>query len=397
MVLVAANLKMSQGQTVEPIHGVRRMAAIDILRAFAALWVVAFHVYLYTPGIRNQAKGLLISFAQAGHVGVNLFLVLSGFCVFSGLYKNQPERNIKVDVRKFFKRRFLRIYPAYFAALVVATASVALLADPDILKPAIFLQKFGTHALFIHNLFPSTILSVDGPFWSLALEVQLYVLMPLFILFVNRIGWKGLLGGTLALTAATQVLSGHFLDRDSVGIWTVWHSGVLARCFEFACGMFACHLYYRREPVKIPILAMVSAIILVAFARCIRDGNASGVFVDQMFGIGFAAMILMALRLPEKVVNAAPMRLLEGVGLISYSLYLLHNNALNRFWLPYFGHGLSPMTQLYVNLTIFPTLLCLVSWGFWRLFEYPALRQSRAKAVQPVMVDGAPEGIRQVA
>ena len=101
-----------------------------------------------------------------GHVGVAIFFVVSGFCIHLSHVKSR-ERGYK----NFFGRRFFRLYPAYaIAAGAFRFRHPAIPAASRLPAPAL---NFASHLLLLHNLFPQFAYTVDGPCWTIGVEVQL--------------------------------------------------------------------------------------------------------------------------------------------------------------------------------------------------------------------------------
>ena len=134
--------------------------------------IVAFHLMLFThieyqPW--SQATG---SFWYVLATGVQLFFTLSGFLLFRpyaiAMLTGKP---LPSSVR-FYKKRALRILPAYWVALAVLLAF-----NWQIAKDPVWLNGL-THSLFIHDIFPRYNRDLDGPFWTLAVEAQFYLALP---------------------------------------------------------------------------------------------------------------------------------------------------------------------------------------------------------------------------
>jgi peptidoglycan/LPS O-acetylase OafA/YrhL len=147
------------------------MPQLDGLRALAVLAVLAFH---WIPGI-----GTLFG-ASLGELGVDLFFVLSGFLITGILLDARavnPGENLHV-LRQFYLRRFLRIFPLYYATFVL----LALLDIPP------FRDAFGWHLLYLQNFYQW----VHGRgmwgshLWTLAVEEQFYLLWPFIVLFAPK-------------------------------------------------------------------------------------------------------------------------------------------------------------------------------------------------------------------
>lgn len=159
------------------------------MRAAAALMVLASHVITLSDW-KNPDSVWLRGFS-AGWVGVDMFFVISGFVI--GMTAIRAASGADADWRsRFAERRLRRIVPLYLLTCV----AFVLLVDPSVLlrTPRQVLLNIGTHLLFIHNLFVSTHGSINGPSWSIALEMQFYLLVALSAGWLARVSiWRILL------------------------------------------------------------------------------------------------------------------------------------------------------------------------------------------------------------
>src|SRR5262249_33769743 len=104
--------------------------------------------------------------------GVQLFFTLSGFLLFRPYIAAMFNGKQLPSARRFYWKRALRILPAYWVALAILLYfSWPIAKDPQWLNAL-------THVLFIHDMFPRYNRDIDGPFWTLAVEAQFYLLMP---------------------------------------------------------------------------------------------------------------------------------------------------------------------------------------------------------------------------
>lgn len=161
----------------------RRDPALDGLRGTAVLLVFLFH---YGGGlhVRGVLPHTLGSFTQAGWIGVELFFVLSGFLITSILLATTRQGR---GLRNFYVRRALRILPLYSFALL-ACALAALLMGAHVTQ----LEPLAIYAGFLQNLplFVNAALHTPPPLpvfhlWSLAVEVQFYLVWSLFVLLMR--------------------------------------------------------------------------------------------------------------------------------------------------------------------------------------------------------------------
>lgn len=147
---------------------------LDILRGIAAYSVVMLHTIAHTDWQSFPTTGPLGVFRH-GDYGVDLFFVLSGFVVFYNLQRiSEKSENIATT---FFRRRMARIIPLY---LLTIFASLMTVQSYMLLRPD-FVSHILSHVFFIHNFNIDWFSSIDGVNWTIAIEVQFYIL--LFVLF----------------------------------------------------------------------------------------------------------------------------------------------------------------------------------------------------------------------
>jgi peptidoglycan/LPS O-acetylase OafA/YrhL len=304
-----------------------RFARIDQLRGVAALIVVLCHMsvsaYDGAPNVGERPLpwlGLLLGF---GYLGVPLFFVVSGFCI------HWPDARARAEGRlaaprwgAFFRRRFWRLYPPY--AFSVAGALVLLLVATGA-WPVSFGSLLAQLAL-VHTLHPDTFLGVNPPSWTLAVEAQLYLAYPLVFFLTRRLGPWWALGTTLALTLLYRMaLTVAPVPPDFARIgWEVF----LARWFEWTAGALVAD--WAAGNVRLPAWLGSWWLVAPLLPLTIYVGEYEfwrfGIYVvrEPLYGIMFALLLLAVLRLPRPR-RARPLALwLAGVGVWSYSLYLVH-------------------------------------------------------------------------
>src|SRR5579859_274009 len=159
---------------------------LDGVRAIACLSVISYHVHYLVKSYNVPAVmgGITYSLVMSGWSGVTLFFVLSGFLLFLPYAKALLFAEAWPGVRTFYLRRALRILPGYYVAL----ALLILLSHPEYLRVD-HLPSLGLFLTFLMDA-PSTYQQINGPFWTLAIEWQYYMLLPLlawgFALLVRR-------------------------------------------------------------------------------------------------------------------------------------------------------------------------------------------------------------------
>ena len=151
---------------------------IDGLRAIAVLAVVFYHFGI--PGF------------QGGFVGVDIFFVISGFLI-GGILWREYDSTGRIWLRHFYIRRFRRLAPAFFTMAFVTAALCWALFLPfefrELGKQLIAATVYLSNVLFFREAGYFDTASEEKPFlhtWSLAVEEQFYIFLPLFMLLLSR-------------------------------------------------------------------------------------------------------------------------------------------------------------------------------------------------------------------
>lgn len=170
---------------------------IQGLRAIAILFVLAFHYNAeLLPG---------------GFIGVDVFLVISGYLIASILIsRKEVGYNLSEILREFFFSRFKRIAPVYYAMLVVVSVAAAILFIPDdfsyyrdSLVKSLYFYSNNYFAGFGNYFAPGTEELPLLHTWALAIEMQFYLIMPFIILFIPAKWLKRLI--PLAIVGLTLI------------------------------------------------------------------------------------------------------------------------------------------------------------------------------------------------
>src|SRR4051812_15926990 len=191
----------------------RRLAGLDGVRGLAALFVVVNHIFLRTfPGYPADHAPLWAAWFIYGRFAVVVFIVLSGF----SLALSPARRGWRLDgVGRFALRRARRILPAYWAALAFSLAVAWLVvAPPGQAVP-------GTKSVLVNGLLVQNLVGAPSPnrsFWSMAVEVQLYVAFPLLLLMVRRFGAMAMVGAVTLVVAGVGIVGPHVSGLDTLVI-----------------------------------------------------------------------------------------------------------------------------------------------------------------------------------
>lgn len=362
-----------------------KVGALDGYRGLAAAMIVVYHTYNYSMHwyaihqreYSSPAHPIALLF-QNLDVGVSLFFVLSGALLFRPFARALLDAGPLPSVRAFFRRRALRIAPAYYVALLILWPFTAL-GRPDGWRDLV------EHLTFTHIFELSHMADIIGVEWSLADEAIYYVFIGLFCLAIARRCRRlatpdrrfRLLAGLLVAGIAISVSYRYWcVATDPTNVWGTFNP---LSCFDaFALGMLVALVAARSPglpPGRVPVIALRAAgFALIAVAMALRPLTwAMYFYVHSLTSAGFALVLLVSFAGPatapwERFFASKP---LAWLGAISYSLYLWHLPVLRAA-----SHGPIVLTPSAFgrNVAIEFALALTVATVSYVLIERPALR-----------------------
>ena len=371
-----------------------RMLSLDAMRGGAALAVVTYHALGVAPQTATfgweswlpQFTGYLVHYAFAG---IYLFFVISGFCIHLHWAKTRAAGIEKplINFGEFWKRRVRRLYPPYFVALALYLVYLASKAPVHVTGS--YVWDVVLHLFMLHNLDPRTTYTINGAFWTLAVEEQLYLAYFLLLFLRIRYGWTKTLLVCFSARVVWVIL-GRALSEPlgfplpvteaAATNWFMWALGALSVeaalgltklprwCFKISAGALALAC----------AMALAQLLPLVDKLTWIHD--AGWLVMHPAWGVGFFIFVNYSVAAEQRwrqqrsrvprLINA-----LASIGLISYSLYLTHSFVLMHWY----WFGFTEWHVRSISLVITMPLSVAFAWLFFRLCERPFMTSATAK------------------
>ena len=320
----------------------RHFPCFDGLRAIAAVLVVMVHTSFGSGFTLRSSAGIYTARLE---IGVSVFFLISGFLLYRPFAASHIAGAPSPGVGRFWVRRFLRIMPAYWLALVVT--SYVMHANPKVLP--------GWHSVLIYLglvqvYIPSHALTGISQSWSLDTEIAFYLFLPLWAALVGlrRRSDRRQLTRELTALAALYVVGlavrfGLFnMHSPTANVATEW----LPACFDlFALGMglavlssWVAHRGAQPRWLGNPLFPWVSWGLAIGLLWAVahiglspvpltRDTPWRGVLQELLYGLFAFFLLLPAVFGPQRkglirrALQSPPM---VGLGVVSYGVYLWH-------------------------------------------------------------------------
>jgi peptidoglycan/LPS O-acetylase OafA/YrhL len=322
----------------------RRVAYIDGLRAVAVLLVVAHHTVVASA---NEPRSFLENLLKHGNHGVDLFFVLSGFCLSYPTISALREQGSTVfDTARYAAHRIVRIVPPYWIAYVsilVFFAAILKLgfSRPDAMPYYYSTSDFVKQIFFIdlHTQF------LNGSFWTLPIEFRWYFIFPV-VLYI----WTRSPAWFLAIALAALCLSyapGGINDIQALP--------------AFMSGIIAAELCVRRPRLGPWPAVATMALAATAFLTTRSNGWHDG-FDPAWYLCAFALVVWAGSSISfERILSVRP---IAAVGLASYSIYLVHQPVLGF------------LEEIGFNRWLAAVIGVGAGFAFWAIAERPFMSKS---------------------
>jgi peptidoglycan/LPS O-acetylase OafA/YrhL len=306
--------------------GRQYLAECESIRGWAIVLVIFFHYSAYSTlhsPIKNPNP--VMAFVYAGNSGVTLFFVLSGFLLSMPWLRGRT-----VKIIPFYRNRLLRIMPMYFFVVAIGT---------------IYHQQYwtGLQTLLFYNLTPITLRPFGVVLWSLVIEMQFYLVLPILMTVSRKdnyrfIGWALIVA---SIGAYFYILFSPEEILDPKARLSLQNT-LLGRSPNFLAGILCAWMYVKLEPRHMAasylrglpawkgdvFLLLILIILSWQFIQVAKIGISAAEKVwpirHGIEGFLWAILIYVIVSYPLKMRRLLVNHAMNTLGILAYSLYLLH-------------------------------------------------------------------------
>ncbi len=351
-----------------PQSGKFFIPSLDGIRAVAVLIVFLSHVGVkYVPG----------------GFGVTVFFFLSGYLITT-LLRREHDRSNRIDLKKFYMRRVLRILPPFYLVLFLAVAAswlVGVYSNFSALQLEALVSQFFHYSNYHNVEYGNQYMALGTEvYWSLAVEEHFYLLFPVFYILLRRFQLEASKQACIFLGLCLLVLLWRCLLVFAMG--ADYDRIFFATDTRIDSILFGCAMAVARNPAmeqdrqisesNLKWIFLPLGLALLMLTLLVRVDSLRDTLRYSIQGIALYPIFMAAIRFPDwglfKVLNWNWVRF---VGVLSYSLYLVHFVVIKIFN--------ATMPELGMMTTGFLTLVVsfVISYAIYRFAEVPAAKLKR--------------------
>jgi peptidoglycan/LPS O-acetylase OafA/YrhL len=317
--------------------------SLNGLRFIAAFVVVIHHLeqiklFFKLPSYFHEWHFIKI----VGELGVTLFFTLSGFLI-TYLLLAEKERFKTIDVKKFYVRRILRIWPLYYLIIVLGLfvlPHIPFFNIPEYTEGVS--DRLGVKSIFYFLLLPNVVSNLFAymPYlaqtWSIGIEEQFYIIWPWLVKWTkNYLGVLiGIVVGLMTITTGLYFFADHSADISKAAPLTkaisfAYRFFAMLRISCMAIGGIGAYFLYtlNSNVLRIVYSRYTQAITLVLVLEMILLGFEIPFINHEFYSLFFIILIMNLAANPDCLFNLEN-KLLDYLGKISYSIYMWHGVAI---------------------------------------------------------------------
>jgi len=372
----------------------QHVAYLDGLRALAALFVVLHHCLLQVDFRAVHLPTFLggcIGIFAFGHYAVDVFIVLSGFCLALPVVKGNG--HLSKGAFNFLAKRARRILPPYYLALAFSLLLIYFAIGHktgthwDVSLP-VDRTSLITHLFLVQDMFYNTSPKINHAFWSISVEWRIYFLFPLLMASRRRWGSVTVAISSVAVSYLARYIGHHLHPFSQFGRVDLFGSdpqylGLFAMGLlgaDVAFGLTSPMSYLRKPKFAWMLLALSTlAMTLVSEVKLWHGGVIAISYADFFVGIWAISLMIAAANTEMGWLNKAlSWRPLVAIGTFAYSIYLIHGPLIQVVWqYILFPLRSNPLLMFFGLCMIGTPLIVGCSYLFFLLCERPFLNRRK--------------------
>lgn len=294
----------------------------------------------------------LLGFLAKGHTGVELFFVISGFCMATTATKTFKDGYSFYSFKNYLIKRFLRIAIPYYSAILIWNVLIDYFSLTH--KPHDTYHNL-MHLFFLHTLTDETFYSVSGVFWSIDVEMHFYLVLPAILIFSRKkshLLYLFIFSLFVSFILNSRYFNSLIITHSIFSYIPLFIFGIILSVYKDTLSQLL-----SPNPMKALILLFSIAIISYRGTFFYESGDLQGIITGCLFG----TLMISVMDLLNSIGNNYLVRLIEFIGKCSFSIYL-YNYILYAL-----NPGLSPV------LTFLTLMLFVILSG---IFMYYLIEES---------------------
>ncbi|TYZ07586.1 acyltransferase [Hymenobacter lutimineralis] len=343
------------------------LPGLNGIRAIASLAVVVSHttIALNTFGVNTSGFGSFAQGLDLAGFGVTMFFCLSGFLI-TYLLLHEKEVTHTVNVRSFYMRRVLRIWPLYYAFIVVSVFYLWFKGENlDLSKLMLYIFLLGN---FVFNPIP-----LIGHYWSLGVEEQFYAFWP-WLARLNRKKLFYLSSFLIIIGVGAKLYIRLFIPNFDMSLAYKIVHGTRFHCM--AIGAVGSILFFERRIWFLNLCqnSLTQGVVFISLGAMLVNRFHFASFMDmEIVACLTVALIVGQLDLEKRKINLDT-KFFDFFGRISFSVYVLHPIFIDIFSKPIYDLHLSNSLSIPLIYTLVIGVTILVAYISYNYFEKPFLR-----------------------
>lgn len=382
-----------------------RIPGADGLRALACLMVVLHHTsQRLNPTSSPDWLQVIHFFGMRGEVGVSLFFMLSGCLLSFPFWNSFANKESSPSIKFYLINRGARIIPAFWLNLIMCTFLGLWVFDQDINWLRFLSGLFFINSYHYSTFFPA---EINGPLWSIGLEVSCYLLLPIILFLIIKSAKKlsiaitGMIGWIILLQLLNPLIINTFMTSNVSKGWQYGLTGGAKQWLpywninsfftQFLCGSLAALIIValrsrgtaKSRYFDLAALFFTLAAIWLVVERLVV--GAPDAFTDQPYLAPFYALlmaaVLVASAFSTTIYKALDNRVFAWIAKLSFSIYLWHMVFIvfieRKVAKNYVYNGFTDTSDwALLSCIVLAGSICIAALS-WRFLESPVLQYAR--------------------